>query len=421
MSKLLRLGVTALLAGWVCLPAHAGQLRIGQQQGGVSFPFALQQEAFKGELSTTPMYFSRCQAFPSAKPLPVIHTELPDVIEVLVGYYDSDIKHLVDNDIIEPLDGLLDELELHVDDFPAAMMNAVRYQGHIWALPYAVDAVLLTYDIPTFKRLKLDRELKSWKAVFEAARVIASDSASSQGNGGFWGGRIGPALSLATFLSSSNNELPGMPRCNEALQLVYEYYKMKIFIVPEPAAPGPIVVDTFAALKSDSTTGVTVPPTAVAEGPNGPGPVLLKCFAIRKNSAEKKQSGVSLLRWLFRADTQAELARLSRLGILAEKNNPLDIHFFPAGLDVRETPVFRQLSEGAPEYRLMVNLSDSGHFYRPEGPDLAVHQKIVKPLWKTAASAFYSGNYFSALSALMQPMDEQDDPPQGAENAYSHY
>jgi hypothetical protein len=416
--------MASLLFAGISSADNARLLTIGALRDLDALPYArLARDASLG-FALTPVPVDRSEAFPAWDSLPDILNQLPDIVDVLVSYRHNDIKRLVDEDAIVPLDSFFEEIGINAKDLlPHNVYGAVEYRGHIWALPHRLQLFVLTWDKPTCERLKIDPNVSAWEEVLAAGKKILSagvpapfDQAFSEGN------RLSKEHHIVFFLSM----LEGNP--GSVSHFLGDYMMSGVMGSGEPSTLAPI---TLQGLSSIGTAEWVTPAPASSRlyktdteaGPTG----FLECYALRKNTPEKLKTGREFLRWLTREQTQILLLELSNPDTAPAKRE-LDYCHVPLYTPVLKCKAFEEILARNPFYRVMSAAARTANFTTPIEGD---HIENNKDRYEEACRQLFTGrNMFDRLEAagrLIADLGAGKEPaetgavPQRPQPAYSNY
>ncbi|MCP4642849.1 MAG: extracellular solute-binding protein [bacterium] len=290
-------------------------LTIGQAYGGTSLPL----KQINGDTSlpfrVSARYFARPESFPNVLPLPDMPNGLPDVVSAFVAYRHNELVALARNGAIEPLDDLFEEVGVDPREFllPNAY-DAVRFDGHIWALPHRMQFFLMSFDESMFNTLGLPTRIDSWQAFRDAAEAVAG--AGPEPRHGVTSGQLS-AYDMTTLL------LHFLERDGIRADEIVEFHGHMVQLASTGILDGPtwatrnaISLETFRTPESRRLV-VPLPPSNALTEPVGTEEAarlgFMEVFALRVNSDEKREGARRFLKWLMRTETQMRLMRGSSL------------------------------------------------------------------------------------------------------------
>jgi len=408
---------------WVYPASGQTLIEIGQERGRVSVPISVVAEHFP-DIVPQVRLLERNLVAPSRYPISDLLVELPDVVNVLTGYHDSDIPHLVADNLIEPLDDLLEAMGVTAADFIPGALDAVRYEGHVWAIPYTAQGFVLSYNRAFMTRAGIPSDFASWEETLGAAVSISKALTSSPGfaYGGLWGGRVSPQCSLALFLWCSGESSLSAPGVADACRLIQAAHAQHAFAIREPEHNNLIHIETFATARPDEIRRLAPFPLRVR--PGGPCrrmPLFLESFALRKSTPEKLAAGKKFLQWLLTSSAHVSILRAT-LQTAARDDVASGFHV-PVLLKALSAPEYMAVANRVTDYEVLLEACNQGSISPPTPEEEALRRTVIAPSFEVAFKSFSSGNFLSAFNALKNVNEgiELSVPSRVSEDPFSKY
>lgn len=143
----------------------------------------------------------------TTKALTAAKAGAPPAVAVLLA---TDIFTLIDEDVIEPIDGFVtsDEDKAWEAGFMPAFLKSAKVDGHLWSVPFQRSTAVLYYNKQAFKEAGLEpaRYPTTWDEMVSAAKAVTRKDASGQVVR--WGlgipGNVGSAQWLFGALAAQN-------------------------------------------------------------------------------------------------------------------------------------------------------------------------------------------------------------------------
>jgi len=315
--------------------------------------------------------------------LPKTLPQLPDIVILYVGTNSGDLVDLVDRDLIEPLDGLLEEAGVTPDAFFPNTIKAVKYKKKIWALPNVMIASCLAYNKRIFSRLEIEPRFESWQQLFEAAERISTSQLDGQSLIGFarrpdqalWLGMYIADLPQDRSLSIKNPSAIRSQDMLKAYSLLYQHEATGTIRVIEEfdaVSRGDVGIaishNVFAV--SNETLGLLDTPKRIfRDDPRrerGGAPGSVQCYALKKNTHSKLRAGSDFLKWLLAKDTQLKLVKASGLA-LPLNARPTWWGHIPLLKPIIESPEFQEIMSKQEDYAILLREMQTAWFSRQPG------------------------------------------------------
>jgi len=367
------------------------------------------------EISLVPALINRDFDRLYTTPLPEMVVDLPDVINLYVGYRADDLERLVDKGLIEPLDSFLEEAGISPTDFFPNVLEAVTYKGRIWAIPNRAMTLLMLYDKGALRRLSIEPTFGSWQEVFEAAMRIADSGISARPALGFIGGADVSLFLLSEWMANtagsplfslSDPSILKSENFLKAFKLAQEY-------MAKEAATSNLVEWHFEMSLPDITGadpnasyGVLDLPTRILsdDPPNQRRKVLgrLECFALKKNTPAKSDAASEFLKWVLSEKNQLRMVELSGLAPPPGGLRIPTIHV-PLTKPIVESPAFQDILSKHPGYAVLPGMWEDMHFTRQPAGLLAQARELAE---RTITANLPNQGLRSALNAAYQAVVE---------------
>ncbi|MBN2310481.1 MAG: hypothetical protein JXR94_16020 [Candidatus Hydrogenedentes bacterium] len=353
--------------------AVAAENRVALSIGMISDRPSVPLEHINGDaglpFTLVPVVSLRSEAFPWLTPLPRTMTQTPEIVNAQVGYSCNDLVQLIDLGLIEPLDGLFQELGIDPKEYflPSAY-EAVCYDGHIWAIPHRAQVYLLSVDEPTFKRLGLSAEVTTWGDVLNASRKISLEAVADERIPGFTEGDVpvdlGAAL-LVDFIERAERAGKATERIRFFDQLVAD----KV-LEGSPGFVGKAIrLETLATLDPRHQTRTSAAPSTAAIDDPGDAKFgslgFLECFALRKNTEARFALAKAFAQWLLAPENQMDMVHASRLDVPVSRLEMCQRHV-PVIRPVLESDDFKRLCQTTPAYQALADAVRGADFSTPD-------------------------------------------------------
>lgn len=324
--------------------------------------------------------------------------EVCDIVFVYISPCADDLQHLVDKNLLQSLNGMLEQAQISPSAFPEAAMEAVTYSGRIWAVPYELSFAFLSYDKVAFRELSIDPHFDSWEGLYEAAAKIAAARTDAQDPlDGFvvpWPTMLSHCeymvlTSGGNVFSMTDPSYLKSADLRKAYQLTQKYeaagvIRRKQHIFGALAKAG-IWYDISSTANSSDAIGILDPPKrlfktdALREGYARRADLL--ALAFKRNTPAKQQAVVEFLEWLLSEQTQLRMVQLSDLtnpvrmiqtgGYCSlETQRTLQYTHIPVMKSVLESGQFKSAAAANPDYAALLRLARTHQVGRREPASL---------------------------------------------------
>lgn len=383
-------------------------LTVGTLETQESLPFDKLARDSTLSFNPSPVAQKRSLAFPWLSPLPDAINLHPDVICALVGYHYSDLPALAEKGIIEPLDPLFRELGIDPKAyFLPNVYQAVEWEGHVWAVPHRAETFVYSLDKAVFNKLGLSTELKTWSEfVTVLERIAASDVIQGKKvTFNSWSLSIDLIASLCLGFADAARE--GSVSRQAADTLFARCATSKGFQEQGERQSAAIYLNSLSTVTQTKWVCLAqVPAPSAIDAPGEKGHTLgfLECYALRKNSPEKRKAVMDFLRWLLKEETQLALVEASRLDLPAAQMR-MKHHHIPLSTPVLSSAGFDAICNTLPAYRLLAaSIADIGLTPPAQGRNSQL-QKVGYNWMEQAVWTGNVGDIFGALPKLVQELD----------------
>lgn len=357
---------------------------------------------------------------PNTTPLPALLAELPDVVDIRIGYHNNEIPSLADAGLIEPLDGFFERIGVDPEALMASgLLEAVTYKGKIWALPHRAETLVLSYDKRIFEEAGVQPDFGTWEAVFRGLQSVAESDATATGDEATLQiGRMGDDAIALYMLWLSGHSVASWQPAGTGIMELFEQYKDKQVFAWVPYIETMTRVEAFDTIESTENRGLRLLPQRLAKGDpeeNRLGEInFLECFALRKNSPENKAVAEQFLQWLMTDEAQMHQVQASRLDYAPHKRSMAGPHV-PLYRGAQDHPEFRALAERVPEYAMLVEFVNSATFATPVATSTEL-RKFIAYRAKKGMGMIPSYGDVPTLQAMCAPRSAEEDQEIAAAN-----
>ncbi len=94
-------------------------------------------------------------------------------IDVEAGY---EAQYLAGQKVLVPIENFLPDDSFTLEDFPPSLIEAVKFRGQHWAVPWYASTELLLCNWPLFEDANLDHPPSTWEEFFEFAETLTKDT-----------------------------------------------------------------------------------------------------------------------------------------------------------------------------------------------------------------------------------------------------
>jgi len=277
-------------------------------------------------LDLIPEYEFRALALPFASPLPTTPAQLPDIVSVCAGYHSNDIAELVRNNCLEPLDPILQSLSVDIHDLlPSNVLQAVTYEGKIWALPHRLHTLVLRANQTILLKLQFQpAQFASMETTLAAAARIATEG-KSNGAVGFVSDLDFDTEMAILLHYAQTADLRAL------IRLAGDLAAENVFGSSDSTDDAIRIMSTASLIQEPRTVFFPFPKALVNGASAQEMPSFLECYAVKKNSPEKLAAARTFIQWLIDPATQLALVKAS----LPDKP------WYTCSLKYRHFPIYR--------------------------------------------------------------------------------
>lgn len=339
-------------------------------------------------------------------------SKIPDIVPLYARFQDNDLAAYVETGMLEPLDSFLEEEGIVLSELMVpSLLDAVTYEGKIWALPLLLEPYVVVYNPQTLGRLSIDPNFSSWKALFEGAEKISNEAVPDTRIPGLqaisW-----PFTKVVPFFvwnarSLNQNYRPKTPFAT----LMIEGYSRGVFGGKEGIASSRDVLSLENAMELSLLHDTTVStnkrfaafPQYVADGDEeAQAPfAFLMSYGIRKNQPEKMQAAKKFITWLLKPETQLDIMKQNRRGALS---GSFTIRHLPFYKHCWDSELFQEERTNYPDADTFLKIAETA-FVTPADPALfqAPKEALLNRLEEATSQRLSEGRVESYIT-LMQPI-----------------
>ena len=262
------------------------------------------------------------------------HQTFPDIVVLSVheAKLADELPYCVSNDLIAPLDGLI-EPSIDKDDFFPSLWNAIEYQDHLWGVPFYAESFGILYNKRMLEDSGIHTVPETWAHFRDALGKMTRDT-DGDGEIDQWGWAVSdlPELLMYWLTSAMQNggslwhenrfdlSQPEFEEAFERVKVLRKFYNNVIsdgYELIRPKNPyAAQYVQSYQLLDWIERATDWPPQFRCADerflvgpcpqfGPQYKVPMVLSLyFAIRKSSADKEQACWDFIRWATSAEIQ---------------------------------------------------------------------------------------------------------------------